>query len=182
MLAGGALMCCPSVDPQVNGKRGIVAWNELVEAPLRLPADPKQLPDTFVYLCRGTGGDDRICYLRLSTLELIHNGMTAHAQWYQFKEDKAINAIPDDDIPGSVCLRLGFADGLMDTTAISREWQRDLQRMQSMQPYELRVHVYQARNLPATDATGSLDPFVVVSCMGEKRQSSRKNQTCNPTW
>lgn len=34
----------------------------------------------------------------------------------------------------------------------------------SMRPYRLRVFLYQAVNIPATDSTGSSDPFCVVRC------------------
>ncbi len=32
--------------------------------------------------------------------------------------------------------------------------------------YELRIHLYMGRNLPAADETGSSDPFIIFRCAG----------------
>jgi hypothetical protein len=65
--------------------------------------------------------------------------------------------------------------------------------------YELRVHIYMGRNLPAADDDGQSDPFVKASCAGEwgKReqhyrsddpctdkldQTAAKRGTVNPQW
>jgi hypothetical protein len=37
----------------------------------------------------------------------------------------------------------------------------------SQSQYQLRVHLYQGRCLPAADATGLSDPYVVVKCCGK---------------
>lgn len=45
-----------------------------------------------------------------------------------------------------------------------------------------QIHVYQARNLPAADASGSIDPYVVVKFMGHEAKTTVKKQTKNPSW
>jgi hypothetical protein len=50
---------CPPVYPQVRHQKGVVHWKELLECEVRLPVDPRQMPDTFIYLCRGPKGNDR---------------------------------------------------------------------------------------------------------------------------
>ncbi len=48
-----------SLNYQVKQQKGVINWKELLECDVRLPVDPKQMPDTFIYLCRGTKGNDR---------------------------------------------------------------------------------------------------------------------------
>ena len=46
----------------------------------------------------------------------------------------------------------------------------------------MRVHIYQARNLPAFDESGVLDPYVKVRFNGLKGKSKTKTGTCDPCW
>lgn len=48
--------------------------------------------------------------------------------------------------------------------------------------YELRLHLYVGRSLPPADEGGASDPFVIVRCAGQTRQSTVKQQTLNPGW
>ena len=43
-----------------------------------------------------------------------------------------------------------------------------------------QVHVYAARNLPAADADGTADPYVVVRTCGQKRKTIIRRDTLNP--
>nr|XP_045583890.1 myoferlin-like isoform X6 [Procambarus clarkii] len=48
--------------------------------------------------------------------------------------------------------------------------------------YQLRAHIYQARDLPAGDKTGLSDPYAVVSFCNGTQQTERQNATLCPTW
>ncbi|XP_069958116.1 myoferlin isoform X4 [Cherax quadricarinatus] len=48
--------------------------------------------------------------------------------------------------------------------------------------YQLRAHIYQARDLPAGDKTGLSDPYAVVSFCNGTQQTDRQNATLCPTW
>lgn len=48
--------------------------------------------------------------------------------------------------------------------------------------FQLRVHLFQARNLPASDSSGLSDPYVVVRCCGKKIKFPIKKETLNPQW
>jgi hypothetical protein len=51
-----------------------------------------------------------------------------------------------------------------------------------MTQYQLRAHIYQARQLEAADLSGLSDPFIVVRCAGQSVQTSIKEQTLNPVY
>jgi hypothetical protein len=48
--------------------------------------------------------------------------------------------------------------------------------------YELRVHLYQARGLPAADDDGTSDPYAKISVAGMKKESKVCFDTCYPRW
>eukprot|EP01084_Bolivina_argentea_P309384 535139_1 len=47
---------------------------------------------------------------------------------------------------------------------------------------QLRIHLYSARDLSATDANGLCDPYVVVRCCGQITKSEAMYQTIDPQW
>ncbi|KAK3890490.1 hypothetical protein Pcinc_005570 [Petrolisthes cinctipes] len=48
--------------------------------------------------------------------------------------------------------------------------------------YQLRAHIYQARDLPAGDETGLSDPYAVVSFCNGTQQTEKQSKTLCPTW
>ena len=97
------------------------------------------------------------------------------------KEDKALNALMDGEFPGTVLLRLGF--GLKeDAVETEQEWQQSLQRMKRRSSYQVRCHLYQAKNLPAVDDNGLLDPYMKVSFLGETKKSKKIKKTKFPLY
>ncbi|XP_066944947.1 myoferlin-like isoform X4 [Macrobrachium rosenbergii] len=48
--------------------------------------------------------------------------------------------------------------------------------------YQLRAHIYQARDLPAGDKTGLSDPYAVVSFCNSTQQTDKRSATLCPTW
>ncbi|KAB7494930.1 Dysferlin [Armadillidium nasatum] len=48
--------------------------------------------------------------------------------------------------------------------------------------YQLRAHIYQARDLAAGDKSGLSDPYAVVSFCGSTQQTEKQGQTLCPTW
>lgn len=99
--------------------------------------------------------------------------------WQPLREDMAINALGDDESPGSVLLRI--AVGPLHE-AIAVDWSSDQRELEVQKPYELRVHVFQGRNLPPADDNGALDPFLKISVAGDTRLTSKRFATICPTW
>ena len=52
----------------------------------------------------------------------------------------------------------------------------------ALSPYELRVHVYQANDLPPADADGQSDPYLVATIAGKRMQTSVRRRTLFPRW
>jgi hypothetical protein len=164
---------------------GVVEWNDMEESEkMLLPEDLTQVPDIFLQLCRGEGDSRRaVCFARFKAKDLFEtrSGFNSEVEWVSLKEDGAVNALDDDTFPGNVLVRMGFGTEEM---AMATPWSRsDLEAVNKRVPYQLRVHVYQGRRLPAADSNGLLDPFMIVRCMGEKpKQTSKKKKTRDPLY
>jgi hypothetical protein len=105
-------------------------------------------------------------------------------QWVPLKEDPGLNRLSDSEFPGALLVRLGFG---LTTDATNeqhvREWQRDVRKMQERELFEVRVHIYQAKELPPSDPDGSVDPYFKVMFNGEKDQrTSTKSDTAAPLY
>lgn len=48
--------------------------------------------------------------------------------------------------------------------------------------YELRLHLYMGRNLPALDSNGMIDPFLRVRFDRFKKETEVQKKTANPIW
>ncbi|KAK1942894.1 Dysferlin [Phytophthora citrophthora] len=173
---------------------GTVEWNNMVESDkMLLPEDLSQVPDIFLYLCRGEGDTRKaVCFRRYTAKELfegrpsrdgdngINGGFDNDLDWVSMKEDQALDSLEDETFPGNVLVRMGFGTEEM---AMQTAWNRsDMDAVNKRVPYQLRVHIYQGRRLPPADSNGLLDPFLVVRCMGEEKLTSKKKKTRDPLW
>jgi hypothetical protein len=164
--------------------KGLVEWNNMEESErMLLPEDVSQIPDIFLYLCKGDGDSRRaVCYKRFTAKELIEGGgFERDLEWVSLKEDPAQDALSDDEFPGNVLVRLGF--GTEEEAEKVRMNHADRELVNKRTPYQVRVHVYQGRRLPPADSNGLLDPYLVVRCMAEKpKETSRKKKTRDPVY
>jgi hypothetical protein len=48
--------------------------------------------------------------------------------------------------------------------------------------YQLRAHIYQARELLAADLSGSSDPYIVIRCAGQFAKTNVREKTLNPVY
>ncbi|RLN20509.1 hypothetical protein BBJ28_00005436 [Nothophytophthora sp. Chile5] len=164
---------------------GVVEWNSMEESEkMLLPEDLSQVPDIFLYLCKGDGDTRKaVCFRRFTAKELMedHGGFKSSVEWISLKEDQAIDALESETFPGNALVRMGFGTEEMATETA---WDRsDRDAVNKRIPYQLRVHIYQGRRLPPADSNGLLDPYLVVRCMGEKeKQTSKKKMTRDPLW
>ncbi|KAF1325644.1 Inositol polyphosphate 5-phosphatase, partial [Globisporangium splendens] len=165
--------------------KGVVEWNDMEESEkMLLPEDLSQVPDIFLYLCKGENDNRKpVCYRRFTAKELMgdHGGFASDVEWVSMKEDSSIDALADDEFPGNVLVRLGFGT---EEDAHRTPWDRaDMDAVNKRVPYQLRVHVYQGRRLPPADSNGLLDPYLVARCLGEKpKETSKKKKTRDPLW
>lgn len=163
-------------------ENGVCRWNEFIKSnKLFLPRDLTQLPDIFIYLVRED--NKPVCFKRLSPV-LAGNTLLGFSQptdWVLLQEDKCIDALSKDVFPGNVLIKVGF--GLFDDGVKAEDaWKRDLEMSKQAKPYQVRVHIYQARNLPAADANGLCDPYFKVNFMGHSQTSAKKKKTIFPVY
>ncbi|GBG24784.1 Fer-1-like protein 4 [Hondaea fermentalgiana] len=140
-----------------------------------------QVPDLFLYLEDSSGR--AISFARFRPEEILLERFRGEPRWVTLAEDKANNRLDDDDFPGSVLVRIGL--GPQDlASATQQEWtQEQLDPFMQKEPFALRVHVYQGKDLPAADSDGMSDPYARVRVLGEKAgKVSRRTRTNNPLW
>lgn len=164
-------------------EKGMCRWNEMIRTSgtIKLPSDPTQLPDIFVYLCR----EDNlpVCFTRIKSFDPKTGqllGFDGEAEWHLLKEDKVIKAL-EGEFPGNLLLKLGF--GLArDAKDTSDEWATILDQVKNSRPHQVRVHIYQGKNLPAADSNGLIDPYIQVNFMGQTQRTATKYKTRFPCY
>lgn len=168
--------------PRVGLNMGQYTWNHMLhEQGIMLPKSPAELPDVFVYLLRGKGKTrSPICFARFKAVRLLGHGWQGEPKWVSLTADKGIAAVGETTYPGSILIRLGLGRSAM---APKLMWEAQIaEALRNSRCYQLRVHLYQARNLPPADDDGSADPYVVVRCCGQKRTTATIRNTLNPMW
>ncbi|OQR97039.1 hypothetical protein THRCLA_07103 [Thraustotheca clavata] len=175
-------------ERQQNNK-GLVVWNELKESDnLVFPSDPDQIPDVFVYLCKGSAGDKmnplkQISFKRYKAKDLLNENMTKEPAWVTLKEDPCIDALDSDEFPGNILLALSM--GNEDVANKTRQtWTErfDKAMLEKRHKYQVQVNLFQGRHLPALDDNGLSDPYAKIVLCGEKKVSKVQKRTRDPMW
>ncbi|KAG8459767.1 hypothetical protein KFE25_014330 [Diacronema lutheri] len=191
-LPAGAL----SVEVEFGGARltfgthgslsGEIVFARAREERRRLPDDPRQLPDVFVYLtiplARTAGRSVRVAYVRYSTAQLLERTDKPWEKpvWTSLTEVPGSGAFGAGVDPGYLLLgtmlrRAREASELPFTPDLRHLWRNQAR-------FELVFRVYLGKNLPAADDTGSLDPFLMLLCGGKKLRTHVRTQTSFPKW
>ena len=135
-----------------------------------------------------------VCYSRIPSVKLVAKGVQgsskdkyatigfdAGTEWVYMKEDKALDYLDAGEFPGSILIRIGF--GLVDDCKrTAKAWKNALADATRYTNYQVRVHLYQARSLPAADSNGLADSYVSVQFMGHQKCSKIVKGTLYPTW
>ena len=172
------------ISKQANCAGRSCVWGELLESgDISLPEDLSQVPDIFVYLMTAVNetGANRlpICFKRIPVKDLVDKKFSSPCEWIMLQKDMDVSGISLTERPGHLLMKLGF--GTSDTEKHSKlEWDSILFRLKQRTPYEVRVHLYQGKDFPATDDNGLSDPYIKLNLMGEVQQSSVKRKTRFP--
>ena len=110
---------------------GMCRWNELLRSePIQFPRDINQIPDIIVYLVNNA--NKPVCFRRIKpgalnqeTGDIEFIGFNKKADWVILQEDKVINAIDDEDFPGSLLIKLGFGPK-EDSEHSTDEWTKTI--------------------------------------------------------
>lgn len=174
------------VSKQVNCVGRICQWGELMESEdLLLPEDLTQLPDIFVYLVTAFAETathrDPICFKRFSVQDILNQNFQGPCEWILLNKDHIVNGITDTERPGNLLIKLGFGPS-EEEVSHRAEWESALLRQKRRTPYQIRVHLYQGKDFPATDDNGLSDPYLKLNLLGEMKQSTIKNKTRFPLY
>ena len=158
-------------------ENGHVRWDEMFdeERPL-LPSDLAQCPDIFInvnYTTVTAETAERLGYIRLDLEDVC--GFNHAPRWETLLRDPLYPHV--SAVPGFLEYRLDFGK-LSDMPRSVRE------RISQppMRKFELRAHIYQARNLPSMDEDGLANPYAVVTLQGFAGHTRVAEPTCNPQW
>ena len=158
-------------------ENGLVVWDEMFEERrVELPSDLAQCPDIFINVYFTTTvakTEQRLGYIRLDLEDVVgFNHAPAFETLTRDPLDPKIAAVP-----GFLEYRLDFGkEANLPRTPRERIMHPPTRR------FELRGHIYQARNLPSMDEDGLANPFAVVTLHGFAGQTKVSEPTCNPQW
>jgi hypothetical protein len=169
---------------RVDNHHGVCEWGEFLQQEVTYPQDLSQVPDIGLYLCKGKENTlQPICYARFKAKDIFDENFSAPPRWVMLQEDKSIDALDKGEFPGNLLVKIGF--GLAEVANDSRvmnEWEHSNQRMRKRSPYQVRCHIYQAKDLPAADSNGLLDPLLHINLLGTTIKSYEKKKTRYPLW
>ncbi|XP_058978172.1 otoferlin-like [Musca domestica] len=168
--------------------------------------DPQHsLPDIFLWLI---ANGKRYCYHRMSARDLIYSATEEEAGIHCGKIQTLFLRLPGKQSTGtaswfiqaklSIYLWLGvvshkghFFEGLPIGYDLSHEL-RNAERPGAMAPnnihylekstFQLRAHIYQARSLIGSDASGLSDPYATVYITEYAKTTQVIEETLSPTW
>jgi hypothetical protein len=166
-----------------KNERGVVFFNEtLEERDIDLPSDITQLPDIIVQLFKYPEAlGPCVSFVRLKAAALLQKQFKAEPEWVTLMPDKVREGsgagIPVDDHPGALLIKAGFG---INEDAHEEQWIEDTDVFREKVITVLRVHIYQARDLPSADENGLLDPYVKIWFMGKKKKTKTMQETTAP--
>eukprot|EP01038_Epipyxis_sp_PR26KG_P004421 gene4421-6250_t len=165
-------------------ENGLCKWYELKSTdPIDLPIDLEQIPDIFIHLVREDGLKP-VCFTRLKPYTNVREpnsfiGFEEPAKWFLMQEDKSINALDDGMFPGNVLIKLGF--GPADLAKESQDvWQKCYEMSKKSTEFQMRVHVYQCKDIPPADSNGLADPYLKVNFMGKELRTKTVKKNLFP--
>jgi len=180
----------PGILRKINGER-----------PLTLPTDDRQLPDVIVYVCNDKG--KRIAFQRFPGKELMGRSLSLSPLWQTMKPTAPFTATPGKPLPSllmsiALCKKADSEEIARRATFADRApavlWPPPVTVMPKrsiLQAYEVRLHLFQGKNLPAKDSNGVLDAYVVATLGGQRllptgkskfQHSSIQRETTYPLW
>jgi hypothetical protein len=163
---------------------GSLKWNETEESDKMLfPVDVNQVPDVFLYLCEKD--DDMrvaICYKRFAAKELLMSTFQREMEWIPLVADRAVaKAKAREEFTGKVLVRLGFGP-IESATAQCWNQKEMIEHVNHRMPYQVRVRLYEARNLVSLHAsTKTIVASAVVECWDGVRKTTETADTQEPS-
>jgi hypothetical protein len=187
---------------------GLWKYDQYLELELdAMPQDHTQMPDVFVHLY-DTSGHKRVSFFRITAEELLamSSGVSASAppQWVELEHDWSWGSRPSMAHPGLLLFKLQLEAAALDPAPLlfptragslsggepSAEGGggvhgRELFLSNCDMPtsrYSVQVNCFSGRELPASDSTGLLDPYLAINLNGHMHKTKHQRQTRDPHW
>jgi hypothetical protein len=115
---------------------------------------------------------------------LVTSETKGQPKWYSLLEDPAINKLGDDELPGSLLLRLGL-DPIrsdVDPAIEDQVWQDEVDSSREAAARTLRIYVYQGKELAAADDNGLIDAYLKISVGEVTVKTKTIPATTSPQW
>eukprot|EP01091_Cochliopodium_minus_P016955 TRINITY_DN6513_c0_g1_i1.p1 TRINITY_DN6513_c0_g1~~TRINITY_DN6513_c0_g1_i1.p1 ORF type:complete len:1344 (+),score=430.13 TRINITY_DN6513_c0_g1_i1:61-4092(+) len=159
-------------------KGGRATWYEpFAEQVLKLPSNVDSIPDIIINVFAESKvlGKSRIGFAKLKASEVL--GLKNKPNWISLEPDKTVTSFKEGTIPGFLLARINLGPS-SDTINIPRS----PINQPTTKGYELRAHIYQGRELPASNYNGFSDPFVEVRLGHKTGKTHHVNSTLYPRW
>ena len=164
----------------VETKNGCVDWFEtLRRKTTMIPKGCEDvLPDIFVYL---VCGDEKISFLRLPAKGF--QDKAAEAKWRQLVPDKCSGKGKEEWNAGFIKVRVYAGKFDPDNDDVDKNGWKKIVKPE-VEDWNLYIHTFQCRDLPAADKNGLADPYIKVYCAGEEVPKDKEPRECtlNPRW
>ena len=169
------------------GRATSAGWllrKQMEHEPLELPSDVDQVADVILYLCDKAGKRTHFRRFRSHELAAESRRPTAAPAWITLSPVDPKPVTRGEPLPSLFC-RVRLA-----TEQEARGWSAiPVPPSSPLRAWELRLHLFQARDLPASDPDGVLDAFAVVSIGTQlatgvkgKLRSDIAADTAHPQW
>ncbi|OMJ78297.1 hypothetical protein SteCoe_21930 [Stentor coeruleus] len=159
---------------------GSVDWFETCKRLIAtIPQGAEQvMPDVFLYLIYD---DQKISFVRMPYKDFTDK--TKGPKWNQLIPDKSVGKLKEDWNAGFVKVRIYIGIYDIDNDDVSSyNWKKLVKP--NYDKWNLYVHLFQCRNLPAADKNGLADPYIVIYCAGNEYNTRESPCECtlNPRW
>eukprot|EP01038_Epipyxis_sp_PR26KG_P011587 gene11587-15520_t len=180
-------------------ENGYVDWVQLIEInDCILPKKYEMLPDTFLTVYRGTSetSNQSVAFKRLKTVDLLpkqyldndesnkkgppSQPTNSTAQWYELEHDLSHRNVPSIGYPGAVLLKLFLCN--IEDVEDTIDWEPERRKLEIKEPYCLKVHIYQCKDLPSVHDHTIIDPYVKIRFCGQKQKTEHKSMTQFPSY
>ncbi|KAJ3431796.1 c2 calcium-dependent membrane targeting [Anaeramoeba flamelloides] len=172
------------VYPSSTGRsnNGEVVWQQqLKEIQVELPRDVSQIADLIINVSHKSkmSGTTRVGYLRIPFSDICDNQNSQYKipRWHQLQPDQKQKNSKPDLLPGFLL----FSMEVGKFSTIGNKRRKEMIELK-LSKYQLRMHLYQGRNLPAADNNGLSDPYCMLRVGKFSAKSSRRDETLNPNF
>ena len=159
-------------------KGGRATWYEpFAEQVLKFPSNVDSLPDLVINVFAESKlmGKSRIGFAKIKGKDIL--GLKNKPNWISLEPDKTVTSFKVGTIPGFLLAKINLGP-----SSESINIPRSPIHQPQTKGYELRAHIYQGRELPASNFNGFSDPFVEVRLGHKTGVTHHVNSTLYPRW